>query len=109
MFHDVIHICKVPLAVPVVENLDGFAVHQFVGETEICHVRTTSRAINREEPQACRGDIVEFGVGVCHQLIRLLGRCIQRHRVVHLVIGGVGHLIVSAIDGLYTISVRLMR
>lgn len=96
-FHDVIHIGKVPLAVSVVENLDGFAVHQLIGKAEICHVRTTGRTIHGEEAQTCRGDIVEFGVSVCHQLIGLLGSRIQGNRVVHLVISGVGHLLIAAV------------
>ena len=87
-FHDVIHISKVPLAVAVVEDFDSFAVHQLIGKAKICHIRTTSRAIDREEPQTSRGDIVEFGVSMCHQLVGLLGSRIQRNRIVHLVIGG---------------------
>ena len=35
---------------------------------------------------------------MCHQLIGLLGSRIQRNRIVHLVIGGVGHLLVAAVD-----------
>ena len=35
---------------------------------------------------------------MCHQLVGLLGSRIQRNRIVHLVIGGVGHLLVAAVD-----------
>lgn len=34
-----------------------------------------------------------------HQLVGLLGSSIQRNRVIHLVIGRVGHLLVAAVDG----------
>ncbi len=52
-FHDVIDIGEVTLAVAVIENLNGFAFHQFVGEAEVCHVRATGRTINGEETETC--------------------------------------------------------
>ena len=52
-FHDVIDIGEVAFAVAIIENLDGFAFHQFVGETEVCHVRATGWTINGEETETC--------------------------------------------------------
>ena len=52
-FHNIVNVSEIALAVTVVENLDGFAFHQFVGEAEVCHIGATSRTINGEETEAC--------------------------------------------------------
>ena len=59
-FHDVIHISKITLAVTVVENLDSFALHQLIGESEVGHIRATSRAVNCKEPQTSRGNVIKL-------------------------------------------------
>ncbi len=97
-FHDVIDIGEVTLAVAIVKNLDGFAFHQFVGETKVCHVRATGGAIDGEEAQAGRGDVVELRVGMGHKLVALLGGGVEAHGVVYLVVCRIGHLLVAAID-----------
>lgn len=97
--HDVIDIGEVALAVAIVENLDGLAFHQFVGEAEVSHVGTTCRAIDGEEAEAGRGDVVELRVGMGHQLVALLRGGVEAHGVVHLVVCRIGHLLVAAIDG----------
>ena len=51
-FYNVINKSEVALAVAVVENLDGLALDQFVGETKVGHVRTTCRAIDGKEAEA---------------------------------------------------------
>ena len=51
--HNVIDISKIALAVTVVEDLDGLALDQFVGETEVGHVGTACRTIDGEEAEAC--------------------------------------------------------
>lgn len=51
-FHNVIDISKIALAVAVVENLDGLALDQFVGETKVGHVGTTCRTIDGKEAEA---------------------------------------------------------
>ena len=50
--HDVVDIGEIALAVAIVENLDGFAFHQLIGEAEVSHVGTTSGAIDGKEAQA---------------------------------------------------------
>ena len=45
------------------------------------------------------GDVIELGVGVGHELVALLGGGVQADRVVHLVLGAIGHLLVAAVDG----------
>ena len=59
-FHDVIYVGEVTTAVAVVEYLDGFALQQFVGETKVCHIWTTGRAIYREKAQARCGDVIQL-------------------------------------------------
>ena len=51
--HDVIHIGKVSTTITVVENLDGLTLQQLVGESEVRHIGTTGRTIDRKEAQTC--------------------------------------------------------
>lgn len=97
--HDVVNIGEVALAVAIVEYLDGLAFHQLVGEAEVSHVGTAGGAIDGKEAEAGRGDVVEFRVGMGHQLVALLGGGVEAYGVVHLVVCRIGHLLVAAIDG----------
>lgn len=94
---NIVDVCEITLAVAEVEDLDLFSLDKLVGESEICHVGTSAGSVDGEEPQACRGDVVELGIGVGHQLVALLGGGIEAHRVVHLVVGAVGHFLVGAV------------
>ena len=96
-FHDVIDIGKIALALAVIENLDGLACLQFVGEAEIGHVGATSGAVDSKEAKSCARDVVEFAVGVRHEFVALLGGGVQRNRVIDLVISGVRDFLVAAI------------
>ena len=96
--NDIIHISKVTLAVAVVEDLDGFALHQLIGEAEVGHVRTASRAIHSEESQASGRNVIELRVGVCHQFVRFLSGRIEGNRVIHLIICAVRNLFVRTIN-----------
>ena len=46
---DVVNVGEVALAVAVVENLDFFAFHEFVGEAEVCHIGASCRSIDGEK------------------------------------------------------------
>ena len=70
-----------------VEDLDGLALSQLIGESEVGHVGTTGRPVDREEAQTRRGNVIELGIGMGQQLVRLLRGCIEAHGVVHLVVG----------------------
>lgn len=96
--HDVIDVGKVAFAVAVVEDLDGLAFSEFVGEAEIRHVGTAGWAIDRKETQTCGRDIVEFRISMGHELVALLGRSVEAHRIVHLVIGRIRHLLVAPVN-----------
>lgn len=96
--NDVIHISKITLAVAIVENIDGFALHQLVGESEVGHVRTTCRTIHCEKAQTSRRNVVQLEVSVSHQLIRLLGCYVQRDRIVHFVVSAIRNLFIGTVN-----------
>ena len=96
--HDVIDKGEIATAVTIVEDLDGLALQQFVGETEIGHVGTSGRTIDGEETQTCGGDVVELRIAVGKELVRLLGGCIERHGIIHAVVGRERNFLVAAID-----------
>ena len=97
-FYDVIYKSKVAFAVAIVKNLDSLAFNKLIGETEVCHIGTTCRAINCKEAEAGRGDVVELAISMGHQLVALLRGGIEAHGVVHLVVCRIGHFLVAAID-----------
>ena len=70
--HNVIYVGKVPLAVAIVEDLNLFAFQQLIGETKVGHVGTTGGAIDSEEAEACRWNVVQLAIGMCLQLVALL-------------------------------------
>ena len=96
-FDNVIDVGKVALALAVVENLDGLAGLELVGEAEVGHVRAASGAVDGKEAEPRAGDVVELAVGVCHELVALLGGGVQRDRVIDLVVGGIRDLLVAAV------------
>lgn len=57
---DVVDVGKVAAAVAHVEDLDGVAAAQLLGEAEVGHVGPAHGAVHREEAQAGRGDGVEL-------------------------------------------------
>ena len=96
-FHDVIDIGEIPTAVAVVVDLDGLTLQQFVGEAEIGHVRAPCGTVDGEEAEARGRDIVKLGIAVGEELVALLSRRIQAHRIVHPVVRAEGHLLVAAV------------
>ena len=96
--HDVVDIGEVALAVAIIENLDGVAFHQLVGEAKVSHIWTAGGAIDGKESEAGRGDVVELAIGMGHQLVALLGGGVEAYGVVHLVVCRIRHLLVAAID-----------
>ena len=97
-FDDVVNIGEVAFALAVVEYLDGLAGFELVGEAEVGHVGAAGGAIDGKEAQACAGDVVEFAVGVGHELVALFGGGVQRYGVIDFVVGGVRDFFVAAID-----------
>lgn len=89
---------EVAAAVAHIEDLDGVAATQLLGEAEVGHVGPAHGTIHREEAQSGRRDGVELGVGGGHELVGLLGGGVERHRRVHAVLLGERHLLVAAVD-----------
>jgi hypothetical protein len=84
--------------VAVVEHRDGLAFENVAGELEQRHVGPPPRAVDGEEAQARHRKAEEMGVGMRHQLVRLLGRAVKAHRMIDSVADAEGELAVRAID-----------
>ena len=97
-FHDVIDIGEIPSAVAVVVDLDGLTFQQFVREAEIGHVRTSCRTVDGEEAKTRGRDIVKLGIAVGEELVALLSRRIQAHRIIHPVVRAERDFLVPAVD-----------
>ena len=69
-FDNVIDEREVALALAVVENLDGLASLELVGEAEVGHVGAASGSVDGEEAEPRAGDVVELAVGVRHGCCR---------------------------------------
>ncbi len=95
---DVVDVGEVAAAVAHVEDLDGLAAAQLLGEAEVGHVGPAHGAVHGEEAQAGGRDGVELRVGGGHQLVGLLGGGVERHRRVDAVLLGERHLLVAAVD-----------
>ena len=95
---DVVDEGEVAAAVAHVENLDGVAAAQLLGEAEVGHVGPAHGAVHREEAQAGRGDGVELGVGGGHELVGLLCGGVERNRRVDAVLLRERYLLVAAVD-----------
>lgn len=94
---NVIYECEVPKTVPEVEDLDSLPFQKLVGETEIGHVRPSGGPINGEETQTRGWDVVQLGICMGKKLVALLRGSVQGHRIVHLVLNAVWHLLVRSI------------
>ena len=97
-FHDIINESKIALAVAVVENLYRIALYEFIGKTEICHIGTTGRTIDGEEAETGGWYVVEFAVGMCHQLVALLGGGIEANRIIHLIVSRIRDFLIVTIN-----------
>lgn len=95
---DVGDVGEVAAAVTHIEDLDGVAATQLLGEAEVGHVGPAHGAVHGEEAQSGRRDGVELGVGGGHELVGLLGGGVERHRRVDAVLLGERHLLVAAVD-----------
>ena len=96
---DVVDIGEVPLAVAVVEDLDGLACLQFLCGGEVEHVRPACGPVNSEEAETCGRNIVELAVAVRQELIGLFSGRVEGDRVIDLVFNCEGHFFVAAVYG----------
>ncbi len=96
--YDVVDVGEVAVHVAVVVDLDRLAAHEPVRELEVRHVRPPHRAVDSEEAQPGRRNLVELAVGVRHQFVRLFCGGVERDGIVDLVVRGVGDFPVRAVD-----------
>lgn len=96
-FHNVINVGEIPFAVAVIENLYGFSSPQFIGKSEVGHVRPSGRAVDGKEAEARGGDVVEFGVAVGQEFVRFFGGRVEGDRMVHFIVGAEGDLGIAAV------------
>lgn len=96
--YNIVDIGKVTLAVAIIEYLNVFSFYQLIGETEVSHIGSAGRSVNGKETKTGTRNVIELAVGMSHQFVALLGGGIKADRVIHLVIGAVGNLLVTAIN-----------
>jgi len=96
---DVIDVSKVPLHLPVVEDVDVASLQDGLCEREEGHVGPPPGAVDGEEPKARAGDLVKAGIDVGHELVGLLGGGVEAYGVVHVMVDGEGHEGVGPVDG----------
>lgn len=66
---DVVDVCKIAFAITHVEDLDGLAAAQLLGEAEVGHVGPAHGTVHSKKAQAGGRDGVELGVGCGHELV----------------------------------------
>ena len=96
---DVVDVGEVAFTVAIVEDFDGFAFDELVGEAEVSHVGTTGGTVDGEEAETGGGDVVEFGVGVGEEFVGFFGSGVERDGVIDLIVGTERDFFVAAIDG----------
>src|SRR3989344_7290298 len=72
----------------VIEYRYGCSFQYALGELEERHVRPSPGAINREEPQAGTGQLVQMRITMRHQFIGLFGCGIEGDRMIHVIVLG---------------------
>ena len=87
-FHDVVDVGEVAHHAPMVEDLDGGAFQDPLGEQKQGHVRTSPRPIDREEPQTRTRQAKQVGIAVRHELVGTLAGRVQGHRVSDAIVFG---------------------
>ena len=91
---DIGEVARVPA---FVENLDGLALEDVVGEQREGHVGAAPGSVDREETQACGGQTVQRRVAMRHELIGLFRRRVQTERMIDVLVNGERHMRVRAV------------
>jgi len=96
--HDVVNVGEVAGHVAAVEDPDGPAGQNRLGEEHRRHVGAPPGAVDREEAQSRGGYAVEPGVDLCDEFVGALGGRIERHGLVYGIRFGKRHFGVAAVD-----------
>lgn len=94
---DIVNEGEVPTALAEVEDFNLLSPAEFIGKSEIRHIRSSGGAVNGKETESGRGDIIELRIGVSQKLVAFLGGGVKGDGVVHLVLHGVRDLFVRSI------------
>ena len=60
--NNIINICKISLTITIVKYLNRITAQKFIGKTEICHIRSSSRTINCKKAQTGGRNIIKLTV-----------------------------------------------
>src|SRR5271170_4582684 len=80
---DIVDEGKVALHISMIEYCDRLAGEDRLHKEKRRHVRSPPRAVNRKEPKAGGGDLVQVAVAVRHKLPRLLRGCVERDGMIN--------------------------
>ncbi len=97
-FDDVVDVREVAPHPPVVEHVDRLAREDRLREQHRRHVGAPPRPVDGEEAQPGRRQREQVAVAVRHQLVRLLRRRVQAHRMVDALVLGERQRVVGAVD-----------
>src|SRR5436190_602982 len=89
---------EITMHVATVEDRQRLPLEQRLGEDPHRHVRAAPRSIDREEAQAGHRQAEQMGIALAHQLVGLLGRCVQRDGMVDPVLDPERQRLVAAVD-----------
>jgi hypothetical protein len=98
-FDDVVDVREVAPHLAVIEDVDGPAVEDRLGEGEVRHVRPSPGSVHREEAQPGGREAEEVAVRVRHELVRLLRRRVEANGVIRAAMYRERDVRVRAVDG----------
>ncbi len=95
---NVIDVGKVAPHISVVEDFDRLLIDDCSGKGVVGHIRTSPGPIDGEEAQSGSWEAIQMGIGVGHQFIGFLGRCIETDRIIYLIVSRIGDLRIQPVD-----------
>ena len=81
----------------MVENLDGLSPQNFLRKRKVRHIWSAKRTVHRKKAKPRRRNMIQMAVGICHQLIALLGSGIKTNGLVYSVLHGERHFLPIAV------------
>ena len=97
--HDIVDVGEIAAQAALIEQFDRLIRQHRAGEQKGCHIRSTPRAIDREEAQARGGQPEQMSIAVSDALICQLGRGIDRQRCRGHIRLAERQFLIAAIDG----------
>ena len=97
--HDVVDVGEVAPHLAAIEQGQRLARKQRLGEDPHRHVRAAPRPVDREEAQTRARQPEDVGIGLAHQLVRLLACRVERERMIDPVLHPKRERLVAPVDG----------